>query len=79
MAISGLMANFSIFNEGETLKIKIYFERQVFIVYLSEVITIDLFYAKLREILRLDTNQIITVKWIDNEGFFGVEKFLKEF
>uniref|UniRef100_A0A914NG79 Protein kinase C-like 3 n=1 Tax=Meloidogyne incognita TaxID=6306 RepID=A0A914NG79_MELIC len=67
MAISGLMANFSIFNEGETLKIKIYFERQVFIVYLSEVITIDLFYSKLREILRLDTNQIITVKWIDNE------------
>uniref|UniRef100_A0A915NCU4 protein kinase C n=1 Tax=Meloidogyne javanica TaxID=6303 RepID=A0A915NCU4_MELJA len=58
MAISGLMANFSIFNEGETLKIKIYFERQVFIVYLSEVITIDLFYAKLREILRLDTNQV---------------------
>jgi hypothetical protein len=53
---------------AEALKVKIFFERQIFIIYLAESIAIDSFFCKVREILKLTPNQVVTVKWIDSEG-----------
>lgn len=59
-------------NEGsaadEALKVKIFFRRQAFIIYMADAITVDTFFDKIREILKLNSNQSTTVKWIDNEG-----------
>ena len=62
-----------------SLKVKIFFERQAFVIYLPESIMIDAFFAKIREILKFTTNQLMTVKWIDNEGLkiLEIEKYSK--
>jgi hypothetical protein len=54
---------------GDALKVKIFFERQIFVIYLNESIAVDSFFGKIREILKLTPNQMVTVKWIDSEGF----------
>lgn len=55
--------------EAQPLKVKIFFRRQAFIIYMPEMVGVDSFFDKIREILKLGTGQVITVKWIDNEGW----------
>jgi atypical protein kinase C iota type len=52
--------------EQET-KVKIFFNKQVLVVYFGSAIGLDIFYARLREACKLTPNQPITAKWIDNE------------
>lgn len=54
--------------ENQDFKVKIFFNRQALVVYLRDSITLDHFYSKIREACKLNTNQPITIKWIDNEG-----------
>lgn len=53
--------------EQET-KVKIFFSKQVLVVYFGSTIGLDIFYARLREACKLQPNQPVTAKWIDNEG-----------
>ncbi|KAL3093152.1 hypothetical protein niasHT_022602 [Heterodera trifolii] len=53
--------------EEDALKVKIFFQRQAFIIYMADAIMVDSFFDKIREILKLAPNQTITVKWIDSE------------
>ncbi|KAH7710155.1 hypothetical protein AAVH_22560 [Aphelenchoides avenae] len=52
--------------EQET-KVKIFFSKQVLVVYFGSTIGLDIFYARLREACKLQPNQPVTAKWIDNE------------
>lgn len=52
----------------DNLKIKIFFDNQALVIYFQASLTLERFLAKVKEVCNLHNNQIITIKWIDNEG-----------
>lgn len=63
--------------EEQDFKVKIFFNRQALVVYLHDSVTLDLFYSKIREACKFNSNQPITIKWIDNEGNGLIMKVIK--
>lgn len=51
----------------DNLKIKIFFDNQALVIYFQASLTLERFLAKVKEVCNLHNNQIITIKWIDNE------------
>uniref|UniRef100_A0A7E4V9L7 Protein kinase C-like 3 n=1 Tax=Panagrellus redivivus TaxID=6233 RepID=A0A7E4V9L7_PANRE len=55
-----------VMDEGD-VKLKVFYNKQVLIIYCKPPLKLDGFYAKLRDACKIAPTQPITTKWIDND------------